>query len=83
VLLKLLPATENMQVLDLGCGIGTLSEFISDRTGAHVTGIDFAPLAIERAQTRTAAKSSRLSFRVADMDALEDIAQKFDGILAF
>jgi len=82
-LLELLPINENTRVLDLGCGIGTLSEYISDRTGALVTGIDFAPLAIESARKRTAAKSSRLSFLVADMNALSDLTLEVDGILAF
>ena len=31
------------RVLDLGCGSGMISEYFSDQTGAHVTGIDFIP----------------------------------------
>ncbi len=82
-LLELHPIYEHEHVLDMGCGIGTLTEYISDCTAALVTGIDFAPLAIERAQTRTAGKSSRLSFLVADMNALSDLTLEVDGILAF
>lgn len=30
------------RVLDLGCGAGVISEYISDQTGARVTGLDYA-----------------------------------------
>jgi SAM-dependent methyltransferase len=39
------------KVLDLGCGAGGISEYISDETGAHVTGLDYAATAIETADT--------------------------------
>jgi len=35
------------KVLDLGCGAGGISEYISDETGAHVTGLDYAASAID------------------------------------
>jgi len=30
--------------LDLGCGNGLIAEYVSDRTGAHITGLDYAEL---------------------------------------
>jgi len=36
------------RLLDLGCGNGLIAEYISDRSGAHVTGIDFIPEAIQQ-----------------------------------
>ena len=39
--------------LDLGCGVGLISEYVSDVTGAAVFGIDFATEVIERARERT------------------------------
>ena len=36
------------RVLDLGCGWGVLAEYISDQTGAQVTGLDYAASAIAR-----------------------------------
>ncbi len=78
------------RALDLGCGNGMISEYISDRTGAHVTGLDFIPLAIEHAQARiecpgvlgAAAKSDRLSFMVGDINALALPPAAFDTIIS-
>ena len=45
-------------VLDLGCGAGVISEYISDVTGSKVTGVDYAVSAIAdpaRVSTRIAA----------------------------
>ena len=33
--------------LDLGCGNGMIAEYIADRTGASMTGLDFIPQAIQ------------------------------------
>ena len=38
------------RVLDLGCGAGGISEYISDHIGAHVTGLDYAATAMETAR---------------------------------
>ena len=69
-------------VLDLGCGHGRIAEWISDETGARVTGVDNVPLAIEQARERTREKTGRLSFILAGMDSLELPAASFDVILA-
>ncbi len=69
-------------VLDLGCGQGLLAEYLSDQTGAHVSGIDSAPAAIELAQARTAAKRERLDFRVGNMDCLDLAPAQFDLVYA-
>lgn len=68
--------------LDLGCGNGMISEYLSDSTGAHVTGLDFIPEAIHQAQQRTAAKAKRLAFIVGDINRLELPTQAFDVILS-
>jgi SAM-dependent methyltransferase len=70
------------QVLDLGCGDGRTSEYLSDRTGAHVTGLDYIPEAIRLACERTAAKTGRLAFVVGDLNALDLPARHFDVILS-
>jgi ubiquinone/menaquinone biosynthesis C-methylase UbiE len=58
------------RALDLGCGNGMIAEYISDRTGAHITGLDYIPAAIRQAQVRTVAKADRLTFVVGDINAL-------------
>jgi ubiquinone/menaquinone biosynthesis C-methylase UbiE len=82
VLLEMLDLQEGDRVLDLGCGLGMVSEYISDRTGAHVTGIDYASRAIEEARRRTETKSDRITFENGDMDAIDLRPESFDAIIA-
>jgi cyclopropane fatty-acyl-phospholipid synthase-like methyltransferase len=69
-------------VLDLGCGNGMIAEYLSDRTGAQVTGLDYIPLAIEQAKARTAAKSERLAFEMGDINRLELAPGAVDLVLS-
>ncbi len=69
-------------VLDVGCGDGRIAEYLSDRTGAYVTGLDYIPEAIRVARERTAAKAERLAFVVGDLNALDLPAQSFGVILS-
>jgi ubiquinone/menaquinone biosynthesis C-methylase UbiE len=70
------------RALDLGCGNGMITEYLSDRSGAHVTGLDFAPEAVRQANLRTAAKSERLSFVVGDINALKLPAGAYDTVIS-
>ncbi len=70
------------RVLDLGCGNGMIAEYISDRTGARVTGIDFIERAIRDARARTAAKQDRLAFHVMDMAHLDFPPASFDVVIS-
>jgi len=74
--------TPQHHLLDLGCGNGMIAEYISDLTGAHVTGLDYSEVAIQQAQARTATKADRLTFLVGDMNALALRPATFDAILA-
>jgi SAM-dependent methyltransferase len=74
------------RLLDLGCGIGTQAEYLSDLTGARVTGVDYAPASITRAKERCAAKAGRLDFLVCDMGSLDALGlppSSFDAVVAF
>jgi ubiquinone/menaquinone biosynthesis C-methylase UbiE len=73
---------ENEKVLDLGCGAGGISEYLSDETGAHVTGLDYAATAIETAKGRTESKRDRLTFVQGDMNSLEFADRSFDKIIS-
>ncbi len=70
------------RVLDLGCGSGMISEYISDQTGAAVTGIDYVPFAILEARERTTAKAGRLRFEVMDIARLDFLPGSFDVVVA-
>ena len=81
-LLEILKLGPEQRVLDLGCGNGMISEYISDHTGAHVTGLDYIPLAIQQAQQRTAAKADRLAFMVQDLNTMTFTEATFDAVIA-
>jgi ubiquinone/menaquinone biosynthesis C-methylase UbiE len=71
-----------VRVLDLGCGDGRIAEYLSDRSGAHVTGLDYVPGAIEGARVRTASKADRLQFVVGDINALDLPATAYDVVVS-
>lgn len=70
------------RALDLGCGNGLIAEYLSDYTGAHITGLDYIPQAIYQAQKHTAAKSDRLAFIVGDINQLEFSNSVFDIVFS-
>ncbi len=70
------------RVLDLGCGNGMITEYLSDQTGAHITGIDFIPQAIQDALERTKSRRDRLDFRVMDMTHLDFPPASFDVLVS-
>jgi ubiquinone/menaquinone biosynthesis C-methylase UbiE len=70
------------KVLDLGCGAGGISEYISDETGAHVTGLDYAASAIDVAMQQTESKRDQLTYIQGDMNALELPKQSFDAVIS-
>ncbi|MGE5138918.1 MAG: class I SAM-dependent methyltransferase [Rudaea sp.] len=70
------------RALDVGCGSGLIAEYLSDKSGAHITGLDFIEEAIGQARGRTAAKADRLQFMVGDMNALELPPQSFDTLIS-
>ena len=69
-------------VLDLGCGNGMITEYIADKTGAQVTGIDFIAHAIQDARQRTEAKKDRLTFLEMDLAHLQFEPRSFDVVVS-
>jgi SAM-dependent methyltransferase len=67
VLLDVLALDADSRVLDMGCANGRLAEYISDVSGARVTGVDISPVGIGQAQARTRDKRDRLSFYVGNI----------------
>ncbi|MDX1402009.1 MAG: class I SAM-dependent methyltransferase, partial [Kiloniellales bacterium] len=80
--LQLLSVNAEDRLLDLGCGAGVIAEYISDRTGAAVTGLDYAASAISEARDRTKDKQSRLTFVTGDMNSLDLPQRSFDKIIS-
>jgi len=79
-LIKTMNLNCNSRLLDLGCGIGFITEYIQAETDSIVTGLDFSITAIEKAKERTANKSSKLSFVIGDMNNLQYQKNTFDAI---
>lgn len=81
-LLEILNLDKNSHVLDLACGVGKITEYISDTTNAKVTGVDFAAPAIQLAQERNKDNIDRINFVVGDMNNLQFEEKSFDAIIA-
>ncbi len=71
------PCRANSAFLSTGFSFSCL-----DAAHSTVTGIDLARDTIERAQTRTADKRERLTFKVGDMDDLAFPRNSFDTIIS-
>jgi ubiquinone/menaquinone biosynthesis C-methylase UbiE len=74
--------TPHSRVLDLGCGNGMLAEYVSDRTGARLWGMDYCPEAVEMAMARTQSRRERLSYQIGNLDHMEYQEHFFDAILS-
>jgi SAM-dependent methyltransferase len=70
-------AIQPCRALDIGCGTGSNSIWLAER-GFEVTGIDVAPLAIERANERARAAGVEVQFSVADVLQLPDFDEPFE-----
>jgi cyclopropane fatty-acyl-phospholipid synthase-like methyltransferase len=81
-LLGVLHLWPESRVLELGCGGGGIAEYISDLTGADVTGLDNVPEAISLAEKRALHKAERLRFVLGSMDRIELPEATFDAVVA-
>jgi len=81
-LLHVLNLSSKNRVLDLGCGLGKISEYISDVTGAYILGIDVASDAIDLARKRTQEKRQQLDYQIGDINNLSIASNSFDTIIA-
>ncbi|WP_036840728.1 class I SAM-dependent methyltransferase [Pleomorphomonas oryzae] len=66
------------KVLELGCGLGRFSQYLAER-GLDSTGVDFSPVAIDKASARVAGKARRANFMVADVTNLHVPGGPFDA----
>jgi cyclopropane fatty-acyl-phospholipid synthase-like methyltransferase len=82
LLLKVIRLGPAHHALDLGCGNGMIAEYLSDSSGARITGLDFIEEAVGAARKRTQAKTNRLSFSAGDINRLDLPASAFDAVLS-
>ncbi len=76
-LLEFLAKQPAGRAIDLGCGTGTNVVTLVQH-GWEVTGIDFAPQAIQAARRKVAAAGLKADLAVADVTNLKGISGKFD-----
>lgn len=81
-LLDRLELHPGQRLLDLGCGAGGISAYISEQTDAHVTGIDYSALAVSVATERTDSMRSKTTFLEADLNTLDLPRQSFDAAIS-
>jgi 2-polyprenyl-3-methyl-5-hydroxy-6-metoxy-1,4-benzoquinol methylase len=67
-------------VLDIGCGTGSLSVVMAS-LGYQVTGIDFSPEMISRAEAKAKASQQSIKFQVMDAAFPQFPPEQFDAIV--
>lgn len=70
------------RAIDLGCGVGDNAIFLA-RHGFTVTGVDFAPAAIERARRSAETAGVDVQFAVDDLTQLRHVRGPFDLLLDY
>jgi cyclopropane fatty-acyl-phospholipid synthase-like methyltransferase len=68
------------RAIDLGCGTGTNAITLA-RHGWHVTGVDFADVAVERARQKARRENLSITFLVDDVTRLPEVLGPFDLVL--
>jgi SAM-dependent methyltransferase len=78
IVMDVLSLDDSTRTLELGCGNGRITEYISDHCGARIIGIDISAEGIRQAQARTSTKRDHLSFAVGNMQMLDLVPRSFD-----
>ena len=67
-------------VLDAGCGTGENALYLASR-GHEVWGLDFIPVAIERADVKAQERGLNVHFQVGDALKLDQLRRTFDSVI--
>ena len=70
------------KVLDVGCGNGRIPAYLSEKTKAQFTGIDFISEAIAKARQLPGARDEQLSFIERDINKLDLPPKEYDVVLS-
>lgn len=70
------------KVLEVGCSNGYITEYLHEKTGCNILGLDYADVAIGQAQNRNRDKAGSLNFQCADLIHDELPGGDYDVILA-
>jgi SAM-dependent methyltransferase len=70
------------RAIDLGCGTGSNAIFMAEQ-GFDVTGVDFAPAAIEKARQRADTARVNVRFIVDDLTDLREVKGSFDLLVDY
>ncbi|MDX1746367.1 MAG: class I SAM-dependent methyltransferase, partial [Halobacteriales archaeon] len=77
-----LPATDGVQLLDIGCGRGGPAIHLADRFGFRVTGLDLVPYNVTRATENAREQGSAAEFVVGDATQLPFASDSFPACTA-
>lgn len=77
-LMTRLPATEGLQLLDIGCGRGGPTLYLADALGFDATGIDFVPYNITVARENVAKRGVPAAFIIGDATNLPSKPNSFN-----
>ena len=78
-ILKLIPAGEDIHILDVGCGNGKMLGYLQDKTGAFIHGFDYSRNAIEIARDNF---QTRADFRQGNIGEVDYPAEHFDLVIS-
>jgi cyclopropane fatty-acyl-phospholipid synthase-like methyltransferase len=67
-------------VLDAGCGTGENALYLASR-GHEVWGLDFVPVAVERAKAKATDRGLGVHFQVGDALKLDQLGRTFDTVI--
>lgn len=70
------------KVLEVGCSNGHITEYLHQKAGCNILGLDYADAAIVQAQERTRDKAAALNFQCADLIHDELPGGDYDAVLA-
>lgn len=79
MILQYIPHTENVHVLDIGCGNGKMLGYLQKRTAAHIHGFDYSEEAIKTAQYLFPERSEFREGIIGEIDYPEGV---FDVIIS-